>query len=140
MFDFLKTFGLGILYVILSPILIAGALIYMVYSIFVFIFMFIKRIVMFFAGENMKEEMKIDRLAKMHIQNQDEEKEVQEAIRPTPVVEKTTTVVQPIIIQTDENGVLKNLQVGQVQGAPTPTIEQQQIPSVETKKDEEDEL
>ena len=139
MFDFLKTFGLGILYVILSPILIALALIYMVYSFFVFIFMFIKRIVMFFAGENMKEEMKIDRLAKLHIQNQDEEKEVQEAIRPTPVVEKTTTVVQPIIIQTDENGVLKNLQVGQVNQGQI-QVENQVKPLENKEENEEDKL
>ena len=34
--------------------------------------MFIKRIVMFFQGEDMSSEMKSDRAAKMHLTNQDE--------------------------------------------------------------------
>lgn len=110
MFDFLKTFGQGLLYLILSPLLIAFAIIYMVYAFFVFIFIFFKRIFMFFAGEDMKEELKIDRLAKMHLANQDEEKKEEES-NLTPNIQTTNTIVQPIIIQTDENGILKSVQI-----------------------------
>ena len=63
----------------------------------------------------MKEEMKIDRIAKFHIDQQDEEEEVKKADQPTTIIEKNnTTVVQPIIIQTDQNGILKSVQVGQI--------------------------
>jgi len=116
MVDFLKTMGQGILYTILSPFIILGVLIYAVYCLFAFFFMFIKRIVMFFKGEDMSVEMKIDRAAKMHLDNQDEELEKKEnEITPTitqtnVIKEEKTTIVQPIIIQTDEQGRLKNIQ------------------------------
>ena len=111
MFDFLKTCVLGLLYLILSPFILAFVALYAVFSLFVFIYMFFKRVVLFFSGEDMKEGMKIDRLARLHIQNQDEEKE-KTSSEVTPVIEKNVTaVVQPIIIQTDQNGVLKSVQI-----------------------------
>ena len=115
MFDFLKTFGQGLLYLVLSPFILLMVVLYTIYSFFVFFFMFFKRIFLFFGGYDMKEEMKIDRIAKFHIDQQDEEEEVKKAVQPTPIIEKNnTTVVQPIIIQTDQNGILKSVQVGQI--------------------------
>lgn len=135
MVDFLKTMGQGILYTILSPFIILGVLIYAVYCLFAFFFMFIKRIVMFFKGEDMSVEMKIDRAAKMHLDNQDEELEKQEnEITPTitqtnVIKEEKTTIVQPIIIQTDEQGRLKNIQY--VTPSSTPSIEEKKVPQIE---------
>lgn len=135
MVDFLKTMGQGILYTILSPFIILGVLIYAVYCLFAFFFMFIKRIVMFFKGEDMSVEMKIDRAAKMHLDNQDEELEKKEnEITPTitqtnVIKEEKTTIVQPIIIQTDEQGRLKNIQY--VTPSSTPSIEEKKVPQIE---------
>ena len=135
MIDFLKTMGQGILYTILSPFIILGVLIYAVYCLFAFFFMFIKRIVMFFKGEDMSVEMKIDRAAKMHLNNQDEELEKKEnEITPTitqtnVIKEEKTTIVQPIIIQTDEQGRLKNIQY--VTPSSTPSIEEKKVPQIE---------
>ncbi len=115
MFDFLKTCGQGLLYLILSPLLLIIVVGYAVYSLFVFFFMLGKRVIMFFSGDDMKEEMKIDKLAKMHIKQLDQEEEVKNSIQvqSQSVIEKNnTTVVQPIIIQTDEKGVLKSVQMG----------------------------
>ncbi len=112
MFDFIKTCGQGLLYLILSPFLLLLVVGYSIYSFFVFFFMLAKRVVMFFSGMDMKEDMKIDKLAKLHIKQQDQETEEKNSLATTPVIEKTTnTVVQPIIIQTDENGVLKSVQM-----------------------------
>ena len=143
MFDFLKTCGQGILYLILSPILLIILLVYTVYSLAVFLFMFFKRIFMFFSGEDMKDEMKIDKLAKLHIKQQDEEDEVKKAIQPSPVIEKTTTtLVQPIIIQTDQNGVLKSVQIPSSNNPSENSLpnESSLIENKEEAKEEEDEL
>ena len=72
MIDFLKTMGQGILYTLLSPFILIVVIVYAIYCLFAFFFMFFKRIVMFFMGEDMSSEMKIDRAAKMHLDNQDE--------------------------------------------------------------------
>jgi hypothetical protein len=136
MIDFLKTMGQGILYTILSPFILLGVVLYAVYSLFVFFFMFVKRIVMFFQGEDMSSEMKIDRAAKMHLTNQDEELEKKEETKEVVPVEtkvikeEKTTIVQPIIIQTDEEGRLKNIQY--IQPTPAPQIEEQKVPQIET--------
>lgn len=136
MIDFLKTMGQGILYTILSPFILLGVVLYAVYSLFVFFFMFVKRIIMFFQGEDMSSEMKIDRAAKMHLTNQDEELEKKEETKEVVPVEtkvikeEKTTIVQPIIIQTDEEGRLKNIQY--IQPTPAPQIEEQKVPQIET--------
>ena len=96
MIDFLKTMGQGILYTILSPFILLGVILYAVYSLFLFFFMFVKRIVMFFQGEDMSNEMKIDRAAKMHLSNQDEELEQKE--KEKEVVPVIVESVAPTIL------------------------------------------
>lgn len=140
MFDFLKTFGQGLLYLILLPFIIVLVCGYTIYAFFVFIFMFFKRIFLFFAGYDMKEEMKIDRIAKFHVDQQDEEEEIKKAINPTPIIERNnTTVVQPIIIQTDENGVLKSVQIAQTNNDTPPQIEHNVVEQIETNEEVEEE-
>ena len=135
MVDFLKTMGQGILYTLLSPFLLILVILHAIYCLFVFFFMFFKRIVMFFKGEDMSVEMKIDRAAKMHLDNQDEELEnKQNEITPTisttnVIKEEKTTIVQPIIIQTDEQGRLKNIQY--INPTPVPQIEENKTPQIE---------
>ena len=142
MFDFLKTIGQGALYLVLSPFILLGVALYSVYAILLFFVMFIKRIVLFFRGENMKEEMRIDVVAKMHLQNQDEEKSDKQEnksieVPMTNVIkEEKTTIVQPIIIQTDEEGRLKGVQYLNPQG-PSPALESlDKVDAIEAKKEE----
>ena len=146
MFEFLKTFGQGILYVILSPFLLLAALVFMVYSVFTFFLMFVKRIIMFFSGEDMKEEMRIDKLARMHLENQDSEKKEKESkneVQATPIIEKQTTVIQqPIIIQTDEEGRIKachipNQNINQANVASQPQVMIEKREEAPLEEDEE---
>lgn len=121
--EFFKTIGQGILYLVLSPFILLGVSLYAVYAFVLFFVMFIKRIVLFFKGEDMKKEMRMDIVAKMHLDNQDEAneeaKEKENAIN-VPVTnlvkEEKTTIVQPIIIQTDEEGRLKGVSYLNPQG------------------------
>lgn len=112
MLDFLKTMGQGILYFILSPFLLLLVLCYSIYSFILFFVMFIKRIIKFFKGEDMSISMNIDKVAKIHIENQDQEEEERQnapLVNETKTIihEQNTTVFQPIFIQTDEEGRVK---------------------------------
>lgn len=60
MLDFFKTFGSGLLYLILTPFIAVYFAICMVFYAFIFLIMLIKRIVMFFKGEDMKKPLKVD--------------------------------------------------------------------------------
>lgn len=146
MFDFLKTVGQGALYLIFSPFILLGVALYSVYAIFLFFFMFIKRIVLFFKGEDMKEESRYDLAAKVHLQNQDIEEEAkQNAINvpATNLVKEQTTIIQsPIIIQTDEQGRIKSVHNVNPNGQLSSTnnanilIDQGDTPSIETRRDD----
>jgi hypothetical protein len=120
MFDFLKTMGQGLLYLILSPFIILLVLIYAIYALIVFFVMFIKRIILFFRGEDMAKEMEIDRVAKMHLDAQDQEEE--EKNNAPLVKENPTTIVQPIIIQTNSDGKVTSAQYL----TPSPEIKKEQ--------------
>ena len=140
MIDFLKTMGQGILYTLLAPFLLVIVIVYAIYCFFVFFFMFVKRIVMFFQGEDMSREMKIDRAARMHLNNQDElmEKKQEEMNNPTItqtkiIKEEKTTIIQPLIIQTDEQGNVKKVQYISPTPTTMPNIENQ-IPQIEENK------
>lgn len=140
MVDFLKTMGQGILYTLLAPFLLVIVIVYAIYCFFVFFFMFVKRIVMFFQGEDMSREMKIDRAARMHLNNQDElmEKKQEEMNNPTItqtniIKEEKTTIIQPLIIQTDEQGNVKKVQYISPTPTTMPNIENQ-IPQIEENK------
>jgi hypothetical protein len=111
--------------------------------------MFVERIILFFKGEDMKQEMRYDIVARMHLDNQDEllEKKQEEQtginVPVTNVIkEEKTTLVQPIIIQTDEEGRLKGVQYlnpnGQLENNPNAKIETQKdsIEALETKEEE----
>ncbi len=112
MLDFLKTMGQGILYFILSPFLLLLILCYSIYSFILFFIMFIKRIIKWFKGEDMSIDMSIDKVAQIHIDEQDKAKE---ETSNTPIVNETKTIIheqnntvfQPIFIQTDEEGRVK---------------------------------
>ena len=64
MIGFLKTIGKGLLYVILFPVILAGIAVYAVFGLFVFIFQFIKSIVLYFSGRSISGDLDEDISAK----------------------------------------------------------------------------
>lgn len=111
MFDFLKTLGEGVLYTLLSPILLLILLVHMTIYVVVFFIMFIKRIVLFFQGKDMSIDSELDRAAKYHmdaykkslLNKEQDARQNQGQVPPMP----QTTIVQPIIIQTGADGSIK---------------------------------
>lgn len=111
MFDFLKTLGEGVLYTLLSPILLLILIVHMAIYVIVFFIMFIKRIILFFQGKDMSIDSELDRAAKYHmdaykkslLSKDQDTKQNQNQVPPMP----QTTIVQPIIIQTGADGSIK---------------------------------
>ena len=64
MTGFLKTFGKGVLYVVLLPFIIAFVAVYMVYLLITFFVMLFKNIIMFFMGKSQLGDLKEDKEAK----------------------------------------------------------------------------
>lgn len=67
MANFFKSFGKGILYILVLPVLLIALAVYLVISIFVFIFLFIKSVVLFFAGHSLHEDLPEDIEAKKRL-------------------------------------------------------------------------
>ncbi len=67
MANFFKSFGKGILYILVLPVLLIALAVYLVISIFVFIFLFIKSIVLFFTGHSLQEDLPEDIEAKKRL-------------------------------------------------------------------------
>lgn len=71
MLEFIKMFGLGILYTILSPIILAVFLLFVVYSLFNYLVFEVINFVGFFAGKRFSAETALDKkLKKMRAQGQ----------------------------------------------------------------------
>ena len=71
MLEFIKMFGLGVLYTILSPIILLIFLLFVVYSFFNYITFEVINFVGFFAGKRFTEETDLDKkLKKMRAQGQ----------------------------------------------------------------------
>jgi hypothetical protein len=146
MFDFLKTFGQGLLYIILSPFILILVAVYTIYCVFLFIYMFIKRVVMFFLGYNMKDELPIDKIAKMHMKEVEEE--ANKPTTPAPVeqtpVQPQQTIYQQFIVMPNQNGgftpinLPNGFEIKPVENTQTPQIENQVIDQIEESEKEED--
>ena len=67
MLNFFKSFGKGILYVLVLPFLLVGLALYGVVAIFIFIFLAIKGLVLFFTGRSLYEDLPEDKEAKRRI-------------------------------------------------------------------------
>ena len=64
MANFFKSFGKGLLYVILFPFIIVGIVLYAVFGLFVFVFQFFKLIYLFFTGRTLFSDFEEDIAAK----------------------------------------------------------------------------
>ena len=73
-----KTFLKGLLYVVLSPLIIAGFALYTVYSLFVYLYEFIVATIKFFGGSKLTTETKEDLKVKQIIKEKDEEQELKD--------------------------------------------------------------
>lgn len=60
MINFLKNFGLGLLYVILLPVFLVGLVLFAIFGIFTFIFQMIKCLINFFSGNTLFPSNEID--------------------------------------------------------------------------------
>lgn len=67
MVNFFKNFGKGVLYVLVTPFLIVGLVVYGVVALFVFIFLAIKGLVLFFTGRSLYEDLPEDKEAKRRL-------------------------------------------------------------------------
>lgn len=81
--SFLKIFGKGVLYTVLSPLILVAWVLYGVYLLFVFVFMFFKTTIEFFMGKN-TEEFKEDLEARQMLledeKNQDRNQKIADAV------------------------------------------------------------
>ena len=68
-----KTFLKGLLYVVLSPLIIAGFALYTVYSLFVYLYEFIVATIKFFGGSKLTTETKEDLKVKQIIKEKDKQ-------------------------------------------------------------------
>ena len=64
MLEFIKMFGLGILYTVLSPVILAIFLLFILYAFFNYLVFEVINIVGFFAGKRLSEETELDKKLK----------------------------------------------------------------------------
>lgn len=70
---FLKSFLRGLLYVVLSPLIIAGFALYAVYSVFVYLVTFFIATIRFFSGNKLTTDLKQDKTLKKFVKEKKEE-------------------------------------------------------------------
>ena len=93
MISFFKNFARGVLYVLVLPALLVGLALYAVISIFVFIYLGIKGLILFFTGRSLYEDLPEDKEAKKRLGIIKDEPEKEE--KPAPQVHIETTP-QPV--------------------------------------------
>ena len=70
MLEFIKRFGLGILYTVLSPVILAIFLLFVLYAFFNYLVFEVINLVGFFAGKKLSEETELDKkLTKIRAEN-----------------------------------------------------------------------
>ena len=88
MAGFFKSFGKGLLYIVLFPLLIAAIVFYGAYGLIVFIYQFIKMIVLFFSGKTLTSDTEEDLKVKAILGNgttEEKEEEEEEEIEKVSV-------------------------------------------------------
>lgn len=124
----IKGFLKGLLYVILSPLILAGFAIYAVYSLLVFIWEFFVASVKFFTGKKLTTELKEDKMVKQLVEEKDKEyqlqkekEEAQASITPQP---SSNTTINNFYITPDQLPINQNIQ----------SLENNNIQSIENKE------
>ena len=98
MASFFKTFGLGVLYVIGLPLILAIWAIYAVYCLGVFIYMAFRNVIIFFSGGTPNGDMKEDVEAKRILLERSQKSQASQNIyvSPTPQPMYQNPVPQPV--------------------------------------------
>lgn len=85
MTNIFKSIGKGILYVFIFPLLIVGVAIYAVFGLAVFVFQFVKSIILYFSGRSLSSDLDEDLAAKAilgKLNPDDDEDEEEEEEKP----------------------------------------------------------
>ena len=85
MTNIFKSIGKGILYVFIFPLLIVGVAIYAVFGLAVFVFQFVKSIILYFSGRSLSSDLDEDLAAKAilgKLNPDDDEEEEEEEEKP----------------------------------------------------------
>ena len=91
-----KSFGKGLLYVVIFPALVAGIALYAVFGLFVFIFQLGKLIYLFFTGRTLFSDYEEDIAAKAKLsKNEEESKESELSLYPSDSPVYTSNYVSP---------------------------------------------
>ena len=141
---FIKGFFRGLLYLILSPIILAAFAVYVVYCTIVFICMFFINIFRFFTGRKLLGTLKED-LEAQEIINKANQKEQEEANKKeTPQISQPTQEVKQQIINNyiftnpkDLQNLNLNPNTNQIENSNPPQIENTPINQIEQKSDVE---
>lgn len=127
--DFFKTFGLGILYVVGLPLILAYWAIYAVYCLLVFIIVSIESVFVFFSGHKFFPEYEEDRLAREILEGKEnkEEEKAEEVVSSTTNTTNNTTTTNNYVTnnyyQTTQNAYIDGKQF-RVHGLDAPNVEQ----------------
>ncbi len=100
MVNFFKSFGRGVLYVLVLPVLLAGMAIYAVIALIMFIIIGIKAIVLFFTGRSLYSDLPEDVEAKKILAQANgevDQKEV-ETVVSTPIIESKSLDNDPFYV------------------------------------------
>lgn len=127
----IKGFLKGLLYVILSPLILVGFAIYAVYSLLLFFYEFIIATIKFFSGSKLTTDLKEDKKVKQLIIEKDKKaKEEQEREENkanfVPQQQPTNTTINNFYITKDQLPIQNMNNV--------PSIENQQVQSIENKQ------
>ena len=141
---FIKGFFRGLLYLILSPVILAGFAVYVVYCTIVFICMFFINIFRFFTGRKLlgilKEDLEAQEIINKANQKEQEEVNKQEAPQTSqPTQEVKQQIINNYIFTNPKD--LQNLNLNpntnQIENSNPPQIENAPINQIEQKNDVE---
>lgn len=122
---FFKGFFKGLLYVILSPLIIVGFACYTVYAVFLYIWEFIMAAVKFFSGSKLTTDLKEDKKLKEYIQSKKEV--IENAQQPQQNVAQNQpqgdTIINNFYITPEQYQQMSNQQI---QNPTYPQVEQQE--------------
>lgn len=100
-----KSFGKGLLYVIIFPALVVAIAIYAVFGLFVFVFQFGKLIYLFFTGRTLFSDLEEDIAAKAKLSENSEDEEKKEtelSLYPSDSPVYTSNYVSPTVEKSEE--------------------------------------
>ena len=131
----IKGFLKGLLYVILSPLILVGFALYAVYSLFVFIWEFIVASIKFFSGKKLTTELKEDKMVKQLVEEKDKEYQLQKEkeqaqaeITPQPT---SNTTINNFYITPDQLPINQSQNIPSTENNNVQAIENKEILEIE---------